>query len=65
MLAKTGIHHCGSSTNVYVHVNLVNQTIMFETMKVACLEAASNLCHELFHMFVDVKIMVALGIMYS
>jgi hypothetical protein len=57
-----GLHHHGESINVYVHVNLVNQTTMFETMKVACLEVALNLCFELSHRFLHVEIMTTFGI---
>jgi hypothetical protein len=40
---------------------LVDQIVMLETIKVACLKVASNLCFELFSRFPDVKVMAALG----
>jgi hypothetical protein len=42
-----------------------DQIAMFETVKVACLEVASNLCFELSCKFHDVKVMAAFGMVYS
>jgi len=38
---------------------------MIESVKDACLEVATTLCVELFCRFLDVEIMLALGIVYS
>ncbi len=43
---------------------LANQIVMLETVKAACSKAASNLCFELSHKFLDVNVMATLGIVY-
>ncbi len=58
-------HHCGSFIDVYVHVHFVNQIAMLEIVKVACSKVVSNLCSELSRRFLDVEIMVNLGMVYS
>jgi hypothetical protein len=57
-------HHYGSFANVYVHVHLVDQIAMLETVKVACLKATSNLCSKLFCRFFNEEVMAALGMVY-
>jgi hypothetical protein len=44
---------------------LVDQIAMLEIVKAACSKVASNLCFELFHRFPNVKVMAALGMVYS
>ncbi len=58
-------HHCGAFNGVYVHVNMSDQSTMIESMKAACSGVAITLCVELFRRFLDVEIMLALGIVYS
>jgi hypothetical protein len=59
-----GFHHYGSFSDVYVHVHLVNQIAMLEIVKVACSKVASNLCSKLSRRFLDVEVMVDLGMVY-
>jgi hypothetical protein len=54
-----GLHHHGGSIGVYVHMNLI-----YQTMKATCLEVVSNLYFDLFHRFLDVEIMAILGMVY-
>jgi len=61
---KYGLHHHGGSVGVYVHMNLIYKTAMFETMKDTCSEVVSNSYFKLFHRFLDIKIMAALGMVY-
>jgi hypothetical protein len=64
VVQQYGLHHCGCFADVYVHMHLTDQIAMFEIVKVACLEVASNLCFDLSHMFPDVEIMVTFGMVY-
>jgi hypothetical protein len=59
-----GLHHCGCFADVYVHMHLADQIAMFETVKVACLEAASYLCSKLSHKFPNVEDMATFGMVY-
>lgn len=42
-----GLHHCGGFDSVYVHVNINDQSVMIEMMKIACLEIIVSLYVEL------------------
>jgi hypothetical protein len=58
------LHNRGGSNGAYVYVNMSDQFAMIESVKVACLKAATTLCVELFRKFLNLEIMLALGIMY-
>lgn len=59
-----GLHHCGCSTDIFVHMHSADQIAMFETIKVACSEVASNLYSELSRKFRDVEVIAAFGMVY-
>jgi len=44
---------------------LVDKIAMLEIIKATCSKATSNLCFELFHRFLDVKVMVVFGMVYQ
>jgi len=46
-----GLHHCGGFDSVYVYVN-INQSVMIEMMKIACLEIIVSLYVELSCKFI-------------
>jgi hypothetical protein len=52
------------SNGAYVHVNMSDQYAMIKSVKVARSKVTTTLCVELFHRFLDVEIMLALGIVY-